>query len=83
MLERVHKVSRNTRYMYTQFNYLHTTYLTPHRLKVMLQVNTMHCPRCGTIDAGFLYMVWECLTIEEFWTKMVTEVERTLVRWVL
>ena len=64
-LENVHQVSRNTRYKYTQFNYLHTTYLTPHRLNIMMQVDNLRCPRCALLDADFVHMVWGCPIITQ------------------
>ena len=79
-LEQVKRVSRNSRMKYTQFNYVHQCYLDPLKIAKMFGGPTRPCPRCGSLRASFYHMVWECVTIEGFWTRVVAHINRTLHR---
>ena len=73
----VKRVSRNARLKYTQFNYLHQTYLTPHRLHAIFPTVSAKCPRCTCADADFLHMVWHCAELKqrrEQVMKIVTDI---------
>lgn len=51
------KVSRNSAFKYLQFNWLHRTYLTPHRLNVVYKGEEQTCARCAQRDTDFDHMV--------------------------
>ncbi|KAJ1198840.1 hypothetical protein NDU88_002679 [Pleurodeles waltl] len=72
-LTTIKSVSRNPRLRYTQFNYLHQSYLSPARIQKIYPHTTPTCPRCATPAADFYHMVWECQTINLAW-QHVTEV---------
>ena len=64
------EISRNMRLRFTQINYLHRTYLTPHRIAKMYAGAGATCPRCGHQDADFIHMVWSCPVIALAWQTM-------------
>ncbi|KAJ1218898.1 hypothetical protein NDU88_006469, partial [Pleurodeles waltl] len=65
------KISRNTRLRYIQYNYLHRTYLTPHRLFRIYGGTLGTCPRCGGGGADFDHMVWTCPAIQIGWREIL------------
>ena len=67
----VKQVSRNARLKYTQFNYLHRTYFTLHRLHAMFPEVSPKCPRCTEDDATFLHMVWQCAPLGQRWEQVM------------
>ncbi|KAJ1105971.1 hypothetical protein NDU88_003374, partial [Pleurodeles waltl] len=71
-------VSRNTRLRYLQYNYLHRTYLTPHRLFRIYGGSPATCPRCGGGGANFDHMVWTCPVIQTGWKEMLTTLTELL-----
>ncbi|KAJ1104348.1 hypothetical protein NDU88_001760 [Pleurodeles waltl] len=73
-LAQVRHVSRNARLKCTHFNYVHQTYLSPHRLHHMFTEATPRCPRCGHDDATFLHMTWECPEIHSTWRHIMQHV---------
>lgn len=75
-------ISNNARLKYMQFNYLHHTYLTPHRLARMFSTSTDACPRCLSADATFPHMVWACPQLGTYWNgiaEILVEAAGTLV----
>ena len=81
-LHHVKEVSRNMRLRFTQINYLHRTYLTPHRIAKMYPGAKSECPRCRHHKADFIHMVWSCPVLEETWhsiTDILSEVVETPV----
>ena len=63
----IKQISRNMRLKFTQLNYLHRTYLTPHRLHTMYETAKAGCPRCTHDKADFMHMVWQCPVIADAW----------------
>ncbi|KAJ1136101.1 hypothetical protein NDU88_002519 [Pleurodeles waltl] len=70
-LSHTREVSRNPRFRYTQFNYLHQTYLAPARIKRMFPGSDPACPRCKKPAAQFYHMVWECPRLGGGWERVV------------
>lgn len=64
------KVSRITAFKFLQFNMLHRTYLTPHRLNAVYGGEDQACARCSQRDADFDHMVWSCPGLKDYWTKI-------------
>ena len=79
-LEHIKKVSRNSRLKYTQFNYVHQCYLDPSKITRIFGGPARTCPRCGSTQATFYHMVWECRLIREFWIRVIARINRTLSR---
>ena len=65
---------------FTQYNYLHQSYLDPVKISKMFGGMTRNCPRCTASQASFYHMVWECGKITEFWERIVAHINRTLHR---
>uniref|UniRef100_A0A803J4Y6 Reverse transcriptase domain-containing protein n=1 Tax=Xenopus tropicalis TaxID=8364 RepID=A0A803J4Y6_XENTR len=59
----------------TQLNYLHRTYLTPHRLHGMNANISQNCPRCQYTPANFIHMVWECPIIKTYWREVIQQIK--------
>ena len=77
-LEMTKRVSRNARLKFTQFNYVHHTYLTPQRLHNMFPGVSSECPRCGHTDATFIHMVWECQPLARVWEQIVERISEII-----
>ena len=50
--------------------------LTPRRLHIIYPNKDPTCPRCRSLEADFLHMVWLCRVLRGFWTEVVEEVGR-------
>lgn len=72
------KVSRNAAFKYLQFNWLHRTYFTPHRLNVAFGGEEQACPRCSQVDGDWAHMTWACPRIIDYWTKVVELINKVL-----
>ncbi len=57
----------STKHRLIQFNVLHRTYYTPHRLYHMYQSVSSCCPRCTTRDGTLTHMLWDCKSLQPFW----------------
>lgn len=75
MLERVHTSSHNTRFCYTQLNFLHMSYLTPHRFNMIQGTADKVCLRCNKLD---IHMTWSCMGITQYWQEGTVDLEHTL-----
>lgn len=60
------KISKNTILKYTQFNYLHTTYMKPKRLNRVEGNEDRKFPSCEYAYVDFFHMVWGCPDITCF-----------------
>ncbi|KAJ1129535.1 hypothetical protein NDU88_007903 [Pleurodeles waltl] len=69
-LSMIKNVSRNTRLRYTQFNYIHHSYLSPARIKKIYPSSNPACPRCATPAADFYHMVWSCHPVNTAWQRI-------------
>ncbi|XP_069076674.1 uncharacterized protein [Pleurodeles waltl] len=67
------EVSWNARFRFTQFNYLHQTYLTPVRINRMFPQATPGCPRCRCPEADFYHMTWSCSPILSAWHNITAQ----------
>ena len=73
-MEQTKRVSRIARLMFTHFNYLHHTYLTPHRLHRMFPGVAPTCPWCGHADATFIHMAWDCPMLAQAWEQVMENI---------
>lgn len=80
VLESPKKIPRNTHLKYLQFNYVHMTYMTPHRIQAAFGGEPRECPRCRQLDADFLHMTWSCTNMQGFWDAVMTKINNTLGR---
>ncbi|KAJ1158094.1 hypothetical protein NDU88_010788 [Pleurodeles waltl] len=63
-------LSPNYRLRLLHFKFLHRLYYTPKRLHSMGLLADACCARCGTQDAGFLHLAWECAEVYNFWEEV-------------
>lgn len=63
-----------------QFNIIHRTYLTPHRLNVIYHREDQSCARCLLEDADYDHMLWSCPMLGGFWAAVVDLVNAVLER---
>ena len=78
----VKSISRNMRLRFTQFKYLHRSYLTPYHIAKMYPSASDACPCCSAPAADFKHMLWECIKVKEAWVEVIritTEVVETPV----
>ena len=80
ILEYPQKISRNTRLKYLQFNYVHQTYLTPSKITAIYGGEVRKCPRCGSIEADFVHMVWSCPHTGMYWERVTSKLQQLLHR---
>ena len=67
----VKHISRNMGFHFTQFNYLHRTYLMSHRIARMYPTAPDTCPHCSAPGADFMYMIWDCTIIKDAWEEVI------------
>lgn len=72
----------STKHRLIQFNVLHRTYYTPHRLHHMYQSVSPCCPRCTSKDGNLTHMLWYCKSLQPFWQGMHTILSKILQKTV-
>ena len=67
--------SRNPDHQIIHFQFVHRTYLTPHKLHRMKILDTCLCSLCPLNKPGtFMHMVWECKPVADFWKQVASAI---------
>ena len=80
VVARANKVTRNARFKLISFYTLHRAYLSPDKINKYFHRDDASCPRCLTVNADFLHMMWTCPHITEYWAEVLNTLTKITER---
>ena len=78
LLQTTQTTLTNTKHRLIQFNILHRTYYTPHRLYQFSHETSPKCHRCQHLKGDLIHTFWNCQKLNHYWKFIFEQLSKIL-----